>query len=304
MKKNIVAAAIIVIIAIAAAAGLLIKQNSRTGSVASRQAKKSVPARTYRVNGRTTYVYAKESVLTGKKKVPLVLFMNGTGGDPQKQAVGSGWAKKAMSGKMIVISPKYDDASTYTEVPYIVKVVKKALRIYPVDSRRVYSLGFSNGGATSVALTSTHPDMFAGIAMYGWAVDLERQSDYDMPFQVIEGTGEATEYTVKKNPMVRVDVRHAIKELFTLNGMKQARITADYARTPYWGYVPDSSYKRRVDGKNWTINNYQKTGYSAPFAQLIMISKADHRVHASEADYSWNFLKHFSRDSQGKIIEQ
>ena len=54
--------------------------------------------------------------------------------------------------------------------------------------------GFSNGGAASVALTRDHPEYFAAISAMGWIVDLDNKDhvfgSYDMPFQVVQGSGD------------------------------------------------------------------------------------------------------------------
>lgn len=262
------------------------------------------PVTTYTINSRKVYVYGRFSTLHQKRPVPLVLFMHGTGGDPQKEAVASGWAAKARQVNLIVISPSYDDYVTDDNVPDITKVVRYAQHHYSVDPQRTYSLGFSNGGATSIAMVSHHPRLFAGIAAYGWANDIEQtKARYPIPFQFISGSREATEHTKNGHPMVRVDVRTAIRSLFRYNQMPQARIKANYQQTPYWGYRPDSVTRRMVDQTRWTVNNYQKDGYQAPFAQFILVNHADHRPHRAEATYSWNFLKHFSRNTAGQIVE-
>lgn len=251
------------------------------------------------------YVYAKKANLHTSKKLPLVIFMHGTGGDPQTEAIKSGWVAKAKRSNMIVISPSYNDYITYDNVPYITRIIRYAQKHYSIDSHRIYSVGFSNGGATSIALASRHPKLLAGISAYGWANDLKRTgTSYLIPFQFISGTKEATEYTASGNPMVRVDIRTAIKTLFRYNKMPQANVTANYKQTPYWGYKPDKTSTKRVNGTNWKINNYQKHGYKNPFAQFIMISGADHTQHRAEADYTWNFLKRFSRNNSGKIVEK
>jgi acetyl esterase/lipase len=251
------------------------------------------------------YVYAKKANLQGAKKLPLVIFMHGTGGDPQTEAIKAGWVAKAKHSKMIVISPSYNDYATYDNVPYITRVIRYAQKHYPVDAHRIYSVGFSNGGATSIALASSHPKLLAGIAAYGWANDLRRTGhSYLIPFQFISGTREATEYTASGKPMVRVDIRTAIKTLFRYNKMPQASIKPNYGQTPYWGYKPDATSTKRVNGTNWQINNYQKRGYSKPFAQFIMISEAEHTQHRAEADYTWQFLKHFSRNKAGHLFEK
>lgn len=113
------------------------------------------------------------------------------------------------------------------------KVIKDAKQRYNIDKHRVYVLGFSNGGASAVALTSTHPKTFAGIAAYGWMVDLKKNQGYQMPFQVIAGSRKATEYDSNNNPMVRVDERNAIRELLIMNKMVSADIKPNYKKTPY-----------------------------------------------------------------------
>ncbi|MCC4422521.1 prolyl oligopeptidase family serine peptidase [Limosilactobacillus reuteri] len=262
------------------------------------------PAATYTINNRKVYVYGRPSTLHQKRKVPLILFMHGTGGDPQKEVIASGWAAKARQSNLIVISPSYNDYVTYDNVPSITRVVRYAQRHYSVDQHRTYSLGFSNGGATSIAMASRHPRMFAGIAAYGWANNMERSSsNYPIPFQFISGSREATEHTKNGHPMVRVDVRTAIRSLFRYNQMSQANLKTNYRQTPYWGYRPDSSTQQIVNNTKWTINNYQKDGYRSPFAQFILINRADHRSHRAEATYSWDFLKHFSRNSAGQIVD-
>ncbi|MFT8318573.1 MAG: prolyl oligopeptidase family serine peptidase [Sporolactobacillus sp.] len=258
-------------------------------------------------NGNEVYVYGKKEVLGGTKKVPLVLFMCGTTGDPQEQAKSSGWVDKAQSEDIIVISPKYNDYATYGEVGYIISVVQRAIKLYPIDTTRIYSLGFSNGGATSVALTSEHPEMFAGIAAYGWMVDLRNQNNkyrqYGMPFQVIQGTNEFIENNEDGNPVVMRDEQEAIRSLLLYNDRITQDVQPDYSKTPYWGYHPDEITKEIVGGKVWTVNNYYKENYDKPFSQFILVEDAAHIPHMQDADYSWEFLKHFSRSATGKIME-
>lgn len=87
------------------------------------------------------------------------------------------------------------------------RVIRYAQKHYPVDAHRTYSVGFSNGGATSIALASRHPKLLTGISAYGWANNLNRVGrSYLIPFQFISGTREATEHAASGQPMVRVDI--------------------------------------------------------------------------------------------------
>lgn len=259
----------------------------------------------YRVAGQTTYVYAKnQQRLSGHQRRPLVLFMHGTGGEPQTEARTSGWTKLAAKHNVIVISPEYDDYATYANVDYLTKVVRRAIKRYPIDPQRVYTVGFSNGGATSVALVSKHPEMYAGMAAYGWSVAMQQpKAGYTIPFQFIQGTNEATEQSRAGNPMVRADVRQTVRSLLRYNQMISKQSEADYQQTPYWGYQPDSTSRKQLGQRTWTLNNYQKSGYQAPFAQFILVAPADHRPHLNDATYSWKFLQKFARNDAGQIVE-
>lgn len=49
------------------------------------QAANTKPVTTYRIDNRQVYVYGRAATIHQRRKVPLVLFMHGTGGDPQKK---------------------------------------------------------------------------------------------------------------------------------------------------------------------------------------------------------------------------
>lgn len=151
-------------------------------------------------NGKTVFLYVPQKVKEHpEKKVPMVLFMCGTTCDPVDNVVESGWLQKAEEENFIVISQDYNNYATYSETDFLVSVVEYMIGNYPVDTERIYSTGFSNGGAASVALTRDYPEYFAAISAMGWMVDLDNKNhvfeSYDMPFQVVQGSGEFTETT-------------------------------------------------------------------------------------------------------------
>lgn len=73
---------------------------------------------------------------------------------------------------------------------------KQYIKQVLVDTERIYSTGFSNGGAASAALTRGYPQYFAAISAMGWMVDIDNKNNvfgrYDMPFQVVQGDGDVT----------------------------------------------------------------------------------------------------------------
>lgn len=258
------------------------------------------------VNGKTVYTYIPQSVkMNPDKKVPMVLFMCGTSCDPVDNLVQSGWVAQAESEGFIVISPDYNNYATYSETGFLIAAVEYMEKNYPVDTNRVYSTGFSNGGAASVALTRDYPQYFAAISAMGWMVDLDNKGHvfekYDMPFQVVQGDGEFTERTDSGAMAVMDDEKEAVRSLFLYNEMIDSRQKADYDRTPYWGWQPDDMQTQKINGRNWKFSNYYKDGFRIPFAQLVLVEDKKHTPRMEEAEIAWNFFKNFWRDNDGKI---
>ena len=259
------------------------------------------------VQGKTVYTYIPQGVKEHPdKNVPMVLFMCGTSCDPVDNLIQSGWVRQAEAENFIVISPDYNNYATYSETGFLVSVVEYMEKNYPGDTQRVYSTGFSNGGAASVALARDYPQYFAAISAMGWMVDLDNKNhvfeNYDMPFQVVQGDGEFTERTSSGAMAVMDDEREAIRSMFLYNEMIDSRQQADYARTPYWGWQPDETKEQALNGRNWQFCNYYKDGCKIPFAQLVLVQDKKHTPRMEEAGIAWDFFKHYRRDGRGKII--
>lgn len=257
-------------------------------------------------NGKTVFLYVPQKVKEQpEKRVPMVLFMCGTTCDPVDNVVESGWLQKAEEENFIVISPDYNNYATYSETDFLVSVVEYMIGNYPIDTERIYSTGFSNGGAASVALARDYPEYFAAISAMGWMVDLDNRNNvfesYDMPFQVVQGNGEFTE-KMQSGVAVMDDEKKAVRSLFLYNEMIDPALQADYEKTPYWGYVPDETETVTWNGREWRFDNYYKEGYPAPFAQLVIVDDSEHRPRQEEAEVAWNFFQNYKRNQDGKII--
>ena len=259
-------------------------------------------------DGETGYMYLPSSYEErGDKTYPLVVMMNGTAQDPVHDAEGTGWTDLVKQEDILLLVPEYDDYATYSNVGTLISVLEYIEDSYPVDETRVYSTGFSNGGAMSVALASEHPEKFAAISAYGWMVDMQYEESladrYDIPFQVLQGTNEYTETDADGNPTVMQDEQEAIRSLFLFDEMITEDVQPDYQTTPYWGYEPSYTEEKETDGTSLTISSYQKEGYQNPFAQLVLIDGETHRVHSYDAELAWNFMQKFQRNEDGSLSE-
>lgn len=260
------------------------------------------------------YAYLPDQLPENGQNIPMVLDLNCTTGNPQAEVMTNGWDQLVDKENIIVIAPTYNDYAMYSNCPYMKHVIDDAVKRYPVDPERIYSVGFSNGGALSGALASTYPDLLAGIAAMGWMVGLNN-TNVTIPFVLIQGTNEYTQ-TIAGHPSVMDDERVALRDLMTANQIDSNE--PNYAQTPYFGYRPDKQFTRQPRyhdydpygnnqhlqiNKIWQFNQYFKAGYKNPFAELVLVQDAHHIPHDYSAAVAWEVLHHFRRTSDGKIAE-
>lgn len=126
--------------------------------------------------------------------VPVVFMLHGTSGDGEKFYNISGWKEKAAKEKFYAIFPSslaycitedgvkstttkwrhYDLDSIacpgqkiYDDVKFFREMLKFLQSKYPIDPKRVYVSGFSNGGQFSFRLAVEASDVVAAVAPFG-----------------------------------------------------------------------------------------------------------------------------------------
>jgi dienelactone hydrolase len=254
-------------------------------------------------NGETGYVYITSKTLNNRSDLcPLVLVMTFTTGNARNVVEYCGWKETALRENLIIVSPEYNNYATYSETSKIMDAVRYVINNFPVDTTRIYTTGFSNGGATSVAMVSRYPKVFAAMSAMGWMVDMRGQDNsYDIPFQVIQGTREYTYQTASGAWAIMTDEQEAIRSLLLYNEMIASSTKADYDIISFWGYKPDRISSGTTNNKTWTKNDYMKKDYDMPYAQFILIDGAAHVPHSFEGDMAWDFFRHFTRGADGNI---
>ena len=264
----------------------------------------------------TVYAYLPQ-ILKDGESYPLVIALNCTTGDPQGEVTGNGWDTIAAEENIIVVAPTYNDYATWSETGYIKTVIDDAIERYPINTRRIYATGFSNGGALSGALVSTYPDLLAGISAMGWMIPVRDRSatELKIPFLLIQGTQEFTQPTFSGAMAVMEDEKEALRDFFARNDLFHAEQAPDYDATPYWGYPADRVVKEHPVYRDmfsscvhkgdveWTISQYFHPDYRYPLAELILVENTGHVQHSCNARYAWDFFKHFARTEDGRIIE-
>src|SRR6185437_10995847 len=122
------------------------------------------------------------------RRLPLVIALHGAGADAARFADETQFAAAADTRGMIVAFPNGTPGArggrTFNahfccgeavrqevdDVGFIGAVIDDIARHYPLDRRRVYATGMSNGGMLAYVLAAAHPEWFAGIAPVSAAI--------------------------------------------------------------------------------------------------------------------------------------
>ena len=136
------------------------------------------------------------------------------------------------------------------------------------------------------------------IGMRDWST---KGRDYDMPFQIIQGSKEYTYETSSGAMAIMTDEQEALSDLMLFNEISDKSFKPDYDSTPYWGYPETEKTELSFDGKTWTVSDYYKDGYDIPFGELILVEDGIHWARPQHAQLAWDFMKQFRRNDKGMI---
>jgi len=132
---------------------------------------------------RSFVVRAPDELAKGKRRVPLVLVLHGGGGNASNTEQMTGFTDKAISEGFIVAYPEgtgrrkdklltwnaghccgYAMNNRVDDVGFIGALIDKLIEIYPIDPKRIYATGMSNGAMMTHRLGIELSNRFAAIA--------------------------------------------------------------------------------------------------------------------------------------------
>lgn len=248
------------------------------------------------------YDYVPESVSESDEAVPLVLVLHGGSDDPINIVYGCGWANLAVEENLIVISPDYTSGDT----AFLASVIEYAIETYNIDTTRIYVTGFSMGGMNTALMAQDYPELIAAIAPMGGITTVEDTDGlfegWDMPSQLIKGGLDSTYETESGAMAVQESEQEGVRSLMLYNELIDQSVLADFDETAYWGYAADGYETVENHGLLYDISSYYKDGYTAPFAQLVILEDAGHANADYMARVAWDFMKNFAR-VDGQVVE-
>lgn len=123
------------------------------------------------------------SAADGSRALPLVVYLHGCQQTAPDAALGTRWNQQAEADGFLVLypqqSPARNDGRCWNwwvsanqsrdggEAKLIADATRDVMARYRIDARRVFMIGASAGGAMSVVMAATYPDVFAAVANLG-----------------------------------------------------------------------------------------------------------------------------------------
>ena len=179
------------------------------------------------------------------KKYPLLIYLHPSGqeGSDNKKQISSlvfEWAKnESQSGfPCYIIAPQcpaglewvdkgpmkppfkhyiQDDHPEGEEMKMIVEVIKNLIHIYPIDSDRIYAIGFSMGATGCWDILSRHPDLFAAsIISSGVSDTMTAYKLINIPIWAFSGENDNVAPAILNKTMVESVNRHGGNAKLTL----------------------------------------------------------------------------------------
>jgi polyhydroxybutyrate depolymerase len=137
----------------------------------------------YHGTERSYLIRVPGAVTNGNERVPLVLVLHGGGGNAENAEKVTGFTDKAKSEGFIVVYPEgtgrrknklltwnaghccgYAMENRVDDVGFINALISKLIETYPIDPKRIYATGMSNGGMMTHRLGMELSNRFAAIA--------------------------------------------------------------------------------------------------------------------------------------------
>jgi len=260
----------------------------------------------------TWYEFLPDEVLDGtaaKGSIPLVLVNHGGGDDPVQCIDEMGWLVKSGEERIAMVCGA--SAQIYAIGARIwPALVHYMLDTYPaLDASRVYVTGYSMGGGATLFSVYGEPGLFAaGVpgSPLSYAPTEEQEAALracNVPLLMLSSSLNGD---IKNDrEMSSYENHHAsLQYIFTkmrdIYGMDP--VVFDFETYRYFGAKADSYVKTTLNNEYahqlWLLNNKD----DIPMLGLSMVDFMPHGLYQEQANISWDFMKHYSRDLETKAL--
>ena len=183
---------------LAAAASLIVIVASRAAHAAPAVERELVVGSAAR-----TYLISVPASWDRRTPIPLLFVFHGSGSDPENMVEATGFDAMAEERHAIVVYPRArrelesfevnpPAGRASADVIFVDALLERLRARFPLDERRIYATGFSNGASLCYRLAAERPQVFAAIApVAGFLPLLERAPPIaPVPLLHIHGTAD------------------------------------------------------------------------------------------------------------------
>ncbi len=258
--------------------------------------------------------FYNKAILTGDKKVPMVMCYHGGGDSAMFMAWVSGWYDIARKYGFLLVCVENHLNSTATEMMELMKALQEK---YPVDAEKLYATGFSMGGCKSWDMYQEYPEVFAGIAPMDATFDVglnvfgqpsvKEKINEDVLVPIYYIGGEKT--PLPELPFQEAKCLNRMAYVLRVNKcVKQNTMSFDKQElweNPIWGIAGEKISKHEDASRNdWLTLHYFPSRDGHCYTVFGSVQNQGHEVRHHSCEYAWNFLNRFRRLSDGTLIEE
>jgi polyhydroxybutyrate depolymerase len=174
-----------------------------------------------------TFLVHLPAAYSKDKSWPLVLVFHGGGGNGEQMAKMTGFSRKADQEGFIAVYPNgtglwqnrfltwnagnccaWAYENRIDDVGFIRALIGQLKKDYPVDDRRVYATGISNGGMMSYRLACGLSDLLAAIGPVAGAQNIDCKPAHPVSVIILHGTADQHVLYKGGAPLRMADVRN------------------------------------------------------------------------------------------------
>ncbi len=266
------------------------------------------PVKEHKIGYVTFY---DENLDVKHEKHPLVFVFHGGGDSSLATSLIAEWPEIAKREGFIVVAPEAHMGITATEVIALLEHLKEE---YAIDEEKVYSTGFSMGGGKSWDLYEQYPQYFAGIAPMdatGIAVQGARLLDPEksnqdvlVPMFYIGGCASPLPELPKHGEASCERFRY----LARVNQWKQGS-EINFEDKENWADPEICLVGEKVEHlsdevfpqSDYVLHSFESTDGNV-YTQIMAVTNHQHELRRFTNECCWNFLKHFRRKADGRIV--
>lgn len=220
---------------------------------------------------------------------------------------------------------------------FVLALIEHMKKQYPIDETRIYISGFSMGGMMTNAMACSHPELFAAASpcngynigytgtIKDWAPFLLKMNPKSIVMTAIENSAEKESQTriLADQKKVEKDYRMPIIQSSGLLDGKWPIPAADDDRiktfdywkaynnipiTPYFidlqyesGLAAEETFYEGSDERFLHHKWFSRDLGSISLYEILLAKRMPHALDLRQLEIAWNFMKKFSRNSDGSL---